>query len=134
MQGSRITDAGRQTALEMFGPKGPDICEANAQRWTQRVDESWSELITGFVVNGMYSRNVLGTGIRELCAVAALTVLGRAEELETHLRAALRTNPVEHVREVVIQMSVYGGFPVALSGMRLLEKILAEGGEAAGPA
>ena len=126
MTESRLTDAGRRTAVEMFGDDGVAILEANAERWSRRVDDNWSELITGFVVNGMYSRDVLPTSTRELCAVAALTVLGRTEELDTHLRVALHTNPVEQVREVVLQMAVYGGFPVALTGMRMLEAILAE--------
>jgi 4-carboxymuconolactone decarboxylase len=129
MDEPKLTEAGRRTAVEMFGERGVDILEANAHRWAERVDESWSQLITGFVVNGMYSRNVLPTVTRELCAVAALTALGRTEELEAHLRIALISNPVEHVREAVIQMAVYGGFPVALSGMRILEEIVAEGDE-----
>lgn len=123
-----ITDAGVRTGAELMGEGGPDALEANAQRWVTRVDESWARILSNFVVNGMYSRDVLPTSTRELCAVAALAVLGRSNELEAHIRMALRTNPADQVREVLIQMAVYGGVPVALEGVRIFEGVLEESG------
>ena len=111
-----VTPAGAQAAFEMFGDGGPEQMEGNAQRWVTRVDESWASIITGYIINGMYARNVLPTATRELCAVAALTVLGQSRELEHHIRIALKSNPPEQVREVILQMSVYGGIPAALEG------------------
>jgi 4-carboxymuconolactone decarboxylase len=93
-----------------------------------RVDEDWAKIISDFVINGMYSRGVLPTAVRELCAVAALTAIGRMDELKAHIRIALRSNPPEHVREAILQMSVYGGVPAAQSGMRLFEQVIAENG------
>jgi 4-carboxymuconolactone decarboxylase len=123
---SRITDAGRRAAEEMIGADGPAIMEANAERWATRVDENWSQLITGWVVNGHYARAILPTSVRELCAVAGLAILGREHELESHIRIALQSNPPEAVREVLLQMAVYGGVPVALDGMRVFERVMAE--------
>jgi 4-carboxymuconolactone decarboxylase len=91
-----------------------------------RVDDSWAHIHHDYVMNGMYSRGALSTATRELCAVAALTVLGHPEELEPHIRFALRGNPAEHVREAILQMSVYGGVPVALNAMRIFDKVIAE--------
>jgi 4-carboxymuconolactone decarboxylase len=121
-----VSDGGAQAAFEMLGAGGSEQFEANARRWVARVDASWATIITGFVINGMYARGVLPTSTRELCAVAALTVLGRDSELEHHIRFALQSNPTEQVREVILQMSVYGGVPVALEGMRIFEAVLAE--------
>jgi 4-carboxymuconolactone decarboxylase len=126
MSGPFISDAGGRTAEELLGDGGRAVVEANAQRWAQRVDESWARMISDFVVNGMYTRRVLPTATRELCAVAALTVLGHAEELETHIRFALRGNPPDQVREVIIQMAVYGGVPAAREGMRIFEDVLGD--------
>ena len=123
-----ITDAGVRTGAELMGEGGPNALEANAQRWVTRVDESWARILSNFVINGMYSRDVLPTSTRELCAVAALAVLGRSNELESHIRMALRTNPPDQVREVLIQMAVYGGVPVALEGMKIFEGVLGENG------
>jgi 4-carboxymuconolactone decarboxylase len=126
MPGPYVTEAGARAATEMFGDGGRERAEDNANRWVTRVDESWAQILTGFVINGMYARDVLPTSTRELCAVAALTVLGRTDELKAHLHIALQSNPPEHVREVVLQMAVYGGVPVALEGMRLFEAVIAE--------
>jgi len=122
-----LTPAGARAAEEMFGDGGPEVMENNARRWETRVDESFAGIITGFVINGMYSRDVLPTAIRELCAVAACAVLGRSEELAAHVRIALRSNEPEIVREVILQMAVYGGVPAALDGMRIFERVIAEG-------
>jgi 4-carboxymuconolactone decarboxylase len=126
MTGPYMSDRGGRTADELFGDGGRERMERNAERWVERADESWARIHNDFVMNGMYARGVLPTGVRELCAVAALTVLGQTEELAGHIRFALRTNRPEHVREAILQMSVYGGMPVALQGMRVFEKVLAE--------
>ncbi len=121
-----LTDAGSATADELLGPDGRERLEENGRRWVTRVDENWARLFTDFVINGMYSRGVLPTPVRELCAVAALTVLAREEERDAHIKIALRSNSPEHVREVILQMAVYGGVPVALEGVRALERVLEE--------
>jgi alkylhydroperoxidase/carboxymuconolactone decarboxylase family protein YurZ len=121
-----ITERGRRAVREMFGPDSDGMLDAYAQRWTDRVDADWTRIIVGYVTEGMYSRQVLSPGQRELCAVAALTVLQRTEELERHIDIALNTNRVEEVREVILQMSVYGGVPVTFSTLTILDKVLAD--------
>ena len=121
-----LTERGRRAGREMFGDGGDDFMEANNRSWSERVDPDWARIMNGLLMEGLYSRNVLPTATRELCAVAALTVLQRSEELEAHVRIALRSNPPEQVREVILQMSVYGGLPVALHALRLFESIVAE--------
>ena len=125
MSGSYVNEAGARASTEMFGATGRQRMEDNAERWVTRVDESWARILTGFVINGMYGRDVLPTSTRELCAVAALTVLGRVDELKAHVRIALESNPPEQVREVILQMAVYGGVPVALEGMHVFEEVTA---------
>jgi alkylhydroperoxidase/carboxymuconolactone decarboxylase family protein YurZ len=125
MTGPYITERGGRTADELFGEGGQAYMERHAEELAQRVDEDWAHIHNDYVMNGMYSRGVLSTAVRELCAVAALTALGHPEELEPHIRFALRSNPPEHVREVILQMSVYGGVPVALNGMRIFDKVAA---------
>ncbi|HEY2303743.1 MAG TPA: carboxymuconolactone decarboxylase family protein [Acidimicrobiales bacterium] len=122
-----LTERGRQAARQMFGDGGDDFMERHNQEWAERVDADWARIMTQFLMEGLYSRDVLPTSTRELCAVAALTVLGRTEELEAHLRIALSVNPPEQVREVVLQMSVYGGMPVALHALRMYDGLVAGG-------
>ncbi len=72
----------------------------------------------------LYTRNVLSQRERELCAVAALCVLGRTEQLRTHIIAALRAGATrKEVVEVMLQMSTYGGMPVTMEGLALCRQI-----------
>lgn len=120
-----MSQRGRQAAIEMFGPGGDEFMERNNRRWAERVDADWARIMSEFIMNGCYSRNILPTPVRELCAVAALTALARTEELTAHIRIALRSNPPEQVREVILQMSVYGGMPVALDALRIFDRVMA---------
>ena len=127
MPKSYLSVKGRRTAREIFEPGGDQRMEKRYRDRARFYDESWARLSSDWVVNGMYSRNVLASGPRELCAVAALTALGHHEELRDHIRMALRTNKnAAQVREAIIQMAVYAGMPAALSGMRVYEDVLRE--------
>jgi 4-carboxymuconolactone decarboxylase len=67
----------------------------------------------------MYRREVLDQKTRELCAVAASTLLASPDQIASHTRAALRMGAsVEETREAVIQMVVYGGFPRVLTALK----------------
>ena len=90
-------------------------------------DAAWAELFRLYVLDGMYEREVLSQATRELCAVAALTVLDRPGPLSDHIKGALRNGAsVAEVRESILQTSVYGGFPTALAALRTLEAVCAE--------
>jgi 4-carboxymuconolactone decarboxylase len=121
-----LTERGRVAAREMGGERGVEGVEAYHRMWAEEVDEDLASIFTDFTTNGMYARRVLPVATRQLCAVAALTVLQRDDQLESHLRVALRHNPPEVVREVIVQMAMYGGFPTTLSAIAILRRILAE--------
>jgi 4-carboxymuconolactone decarboxylase len=83
------------------------------------------EELFGHVFGNLYSRDVLTQRERELCAVAALCVLNRTNELKSHIIAALRAGAArEEVAEVILQMSTYGGMPVCIEGLGLLREVL----------
>jgi 4-carboxymuconolactone decarboxylase len=75
-------------------------------------------LAIGFVYGEIYSREGLSLQQRQLATVAALATLGGAEpQLKFHIAGALNVgcSPTEIV-ELMIHLTVYAGFPVALSG------------------
>ncbi|KAA8603018.1 MULTISPECIES: carboxymuconolactone decarboxylase family protein [Vibrio] len=76
----------------------------------------------------VYSRTGLDLKSREIATVAALTALGNcAPQLKVHLNAALNVGcSEEEIKEVILQMSVYAGFPSALNGMFAFKEVLAE--------
>lgn len=76
----------------------------------------------------IYSRPGLDLKSREIATVAALTAMGNCTpQLKVHLHAALNVGCTEEeLKEVLIQMSVYAGFPAALNGMFAFKDVLCE--------
>lgn len=67
----------------------------------------------------VYSRPGLSRRDRQIATVAALTALGNAApQLRVHIQAGLNVGLTrEEIVEIMIQMSVYAGFPAALNGV-----------------
>lgn len=76
----------------------------------------------------IYTRPALDLKSREIATVAALTALGHCQpQLKVHLNAALNVGCTEdEIKEIILQMSVYAGFPAALNGMFAFKDVLTE--------
>ena len=82
-----------------------------------------------FVTGSMYARQKLPHPTRQLVTVAALTVLGKTEELKLHLQAALNVGcRPEELSETIFQTLVYGGVPAANAALKALRDVLIERG------
>jgi len=80
--------------------------------------------IIDHVFGNLHACDVLTQKERELCAVAALCVLNRTNELKSHIIAAIRTGATRaEVAEVILQMSTYGGMPVCLEGLKIARQV-----------
>lgn len=66
----------------------------------------------------IYSRPGLDLKSREIAAIAALTALGTIPQLKVHIKAGLNVGLTqEEIKEIIIQLSAYAGFPAALNAM-----------------
>ncbi|MCS6192709.1 carboxymuconolactone decarboxylase family protein [Shewanella baltica] len=76
----------------------------------------------------IYLREGLDLKARELVTVAALTALGHCQpQLNVHINGALNVGCApQEIVEVILQMSVYAGFPAALNGMFVAKAVFAE--------
>lgn len=76
----------------------------------------------------IYSRDSLDLKSREIATIAALTALGNCKpQLKVHLNAALNVGCSEvEIKEVILQISVYAGFPASLNGMFAFKEVLEE--------
>jgi 4-carboxymuconolactone decarboxylase len=72
-----------------------------------------------FPYGDIYERPGLDLRTREIVNIAALTALGNAkQQLKDHINGALNVGCTrEEIVEVIIQMTVYAGFPAAINGM-----------------
>jgi 4-carboxymuconolactone decarboxylase len=96
----------------------------------KKFDKGLARELSLFFTGKLYSREVISQKQRELCAVASLTVLNRANELRAHIHAALNVGATrEEVAEVIFQQVTYGGMPVVAEGIEMLKRVLEERGE-----
>jgi 4-carboxymuconolactone decarboxylase len=114
--------------------KGKKVLEDIQQR---PVEEIFNELedvapdLSRFVVefpySEIYTRDEVDLKTRELCTVAAITVLGAIPQLKDHINAALNVgNSPAEIVEIIMQMSAYCGFPKAINGIVAAKEVFAE--------
>jgi len=79
----------------------------------------------------IYAREGLDNKTKEQAVVAALTAMGTAPpQLRVHIHAALHVGCTpEEIREIIIQMVGYAGFPATLNAMGTLMEVLSETGQ-----
>ncbi|AVW90570.1 4-carboxymuconolactone decarboxylase [Celeribacter baekdonensis] len=80
-----------------------------------------------FPFGDIYSRPGLGLRDREIATIAALCAMGTAQpQLEVHIEAGLNVGLTRaEIAEILMQMSVYAGFPAALNGFAAAKAVLA---------
>lgn len=126
MTDDELRDITRQTAERLFGP--PKNNTGAYQLW-RKFDPELARQMSMFYTGRLYAREVISQKQRELCAVAALTVLQRLEELRLHIGAALNVGATkEEVAEVIFQMMTYGGVPTTVEGLKVCQEVLTERG------
>ncbi len=107
------------------GDGGVRVVETLAQSFPD-----FATYVVEYPFGDIYSRPGLGLREREIAVVAALCAMGNAApQLKVHIHAALHVGctPAEIV-EVVMQMSVYAGFPAALNGLAAVREVFGEAG------
>ena len=89
----------------------------------------FQEFITRYAWGEVWSRPGLDRRTRSAITLAALTALGREQELELHLRAALRNGlSEEEIAEVLLHTAVYAGVPAANAAFAVAQRVLGEHG------
>ncbi|MTI15708.1 carboxymuconolactone decarboxylase family protein [Rhodobacteraceae bacterium RKSG542] len=81
-----------------------------------------------FAFGDIYSRKGLALRDRQIATLAALATLGNAQpQLKVHIQSALNLGiSKEEVIEILMQMSVYAGFPAALNALATAKEAFAE--------
>ena len=104
--------------------------EAHVKRSIENAtafDEDFQELVTRHAWGDIWTRPGLDHRTRSLITIAMLAALGRSEELDLHVRATRNTGATpDEVKEVLMQVAIYAGVPVANSAFRIAKAALAE--------
>lgn len=114
--------------------KGKEVLEGIQERSIEEIFEGledvapdMSRFVVEFPYSEIYTRPEVDLKTRELCTVAALTVLGTIPQLKDHIGAALNVgNSPREIVEIIMQMTAYCGFPKAINGAAAAKEVFAE--------
>jgi 4-carboxymuconolactone decarboxylase len=99
----------------------------------EQTRDEFARLTIENLFGDVWTRPGLALRDRSLVTVAALTVLGREQELRMHLGGALRAGITrEQIRELMMHLAHYGGWPVAVMGLRIAAEVFAAADNAGG--
>lgn len=116
-------EQGRRMLKDMMGEEGAKAAVSNFRN----LHPDFEKFVTEFVMGDLYARPGLDLKTRLLCTVAALTVLGRQEQLRVHLQRALGAGAtVTELDEVILQMCAFGGFPATWDALATARDTLGE--------
>ena len=121
-------DRGIRVRREVLGDEHVDAAIGRTTEFTA----DFQDFITRYAWGEIWARPGLDRRTRSCITLTALVALGRLDELEMHVRAAVRNGltPVE-IGEVFLQSAVYCGVPAANSAFAVAQRVLSERGEEA---
>lgn len=116
-----MTDAdriqkGKDAMQRLFG-RAPDDAA---------LSSDFMQVTVGNLFGDIWNRPGLELAERSMITIAALTVLGRENELKTHLMGAKNIGiPREKVEEMMLHLAHYGGWPTGVAGLRKVAEVYA---------
>lgn len=84
-------------------------------------------LTTEYCWGAVWGREELPKKTRSMLNIAMLAVLNRPHEFKMHVRGAIRNGVTkEEIREILLQVAIYGGIPAGVDSFRNAKEALAE--------
>ena len=116
-------ERGMRVRREVLGDDHVDAAVARTTGFTA----DFQDLITRYAWGEIWTRPGLDRRTRSCITLTALVALGRLDELELHVRAALRNGlSEEEIGEVLLHSAIYCGVPAANAAFAVAQRVLAE--------
>lgn len=121
-QESRM-ERGYKILREVDGGAGEEVTNS-----LDEISPDLSRYIVEYAFGDIYSRSGLDLKSTEIAVVAALTAVGNAvPQLKVHLNGALNVGcTINEIKDVILQMSSYSGFPTCINAMNTFRAVLTE--------
>ena len=114
---------GLEIRKEVLGKDFVEDSIANASDFSKPLQD----LVTEFCFGAVWGRGGLSKRDRSLINIALLAAAGRAHALHHHVKAAITNGAtVEEIRETLVHIIPYAGFPSAFDAFEVAEKALKE--------
>jgi 4-carboxymuconolactone decarboxylase len=104
--------------------------EAYVENALKNVDDfnrPFQEMLNEYCWGTVWGREELPRKTRSMLNIAMIAILNRQHEFRAHLKGAL-TNGVtrDEIREILMQVAIYGGMPAAVDSFRIAREVFAE--------
>ena len=117
MSQSERAERGNEVRMRLFGA-APEPSENYKDIMEVTVEHLFGDI---------WTRAGLALRDRSLITITALTALNREAQLRVHLRGALNVGVTrEEIKEMLIHMAHYAGWPAAMTGMRVADEVFKE--------
>lgn len=118
----KLLEQGMKVRKQVLGGDYVDKQFASADEFSLPMQMLATKSAWGMV----WTRPGLPRKIRSMLAIAFVVARGKAEELDLHLRGALRNGVTKaEIRELLLQSAIYCGYPEALGGFRVARNFFA---------
>ena len=118
-----LYEAGLAIRKAVLGAEFVENSLANADDFTQPLQR----LVTEYCWGAVWGREQLSKKIRSMLNIAMLSILNRPHELKLHVSGALRNGVTKaEIREVLLQVAIYGGVPASVDSFRVAREGIAE--------
>lgn len=116
----KMLEAGMAARRRILGDAHVDRAAAR----TTPLTADFQELISTYAWH-VWTRGVLDDRTRRVLVIGTMMAIGRWEEFDMHVGAALRDNfPLLDIKETVIQQGVYCGVPAANTAFHRLQALV----------
>lgn len=112
-------DKGAESVKQVLGPKAEESLATLGELGDRIIETIYGDI---------YQRPGLTLKERQIATLSMLMALGgKDRQVKVHMRAGLRVGITEdELRELVIQLAAYAGFPAAINAQAQLNEVLAE--------
>ena len=123
MEDEKMYKAGMAVRRQILGDAHVDRATDSATALTKE----FQDLIVRYGWGEIWTRPVLDHRDRTLLVIGTMMAIGRWEEFDMHVRAALQSGfPLADIKEVIMQQAIYCGVPAANHAFRMAATIVNE--------
>lgn len=120
MNQTELFKRGLEIRKEVVGAEFVDKSFASADSFNMPMQE----LVTEYCWGAVWGREDLPRKTRSMLNLAMISILNRPNELKLHIKGALRNGVTkEEIREIFLQVAIYGGVPAAVDSFRIAREV-----------
>ena len=99
----------------------------NALKNVDEFNKPFQELLNEYCWGAVWGREELPRKTRSMINIAMISILNRPHELRAHFRGALNNGVTrDEIREILMQVAIYGGMPAAVDSFRVSREFFTE--------